>query len=352
MKIVEVRLDRVVVPAITPPFRWRDGLPGSEPELVGGVLRILTDEGTEGVVLTQRGVIIEDLVNRRLRGELVGADPLDREWLWHRMWEVDRLEELPIYAFGLVDTALWDLAGKACGVPTYKLLGGYRSSIPAYASTVTFATTEEYLDVADQCLELGYQAIKLHAWGDAKLDARLAEAVRAHVGDDIDLMFDGSAGYDLADGVYLGRALSAAGYRWYEEPIREFSVSAYRWLAQRVEVPLLVGETSDGIHMNMADFIASGCATYVRTGTLYKGGFTGAMRIAHTADSFRLRAEVHGGGLANVHLCMSMPNTTYYESLVVSNPVVREPLVGPDGLVLAPTRPGIGYEGAGLTPYG
>jgi L-alanine-DL-glutamate epimerase-like enolase superfamily enzyme len=61
---------------------------------------------------------------------------------------------------------------------------------------------------------------------------------------------------------------------------------------------------------------------------------------------------VHGVGLANVHLCMSMPNTTYYESLVVSNPVVREPLVGPDGLVLAPTRPGIGYEGAGLTPYG
>ncbi|MCU1492558.1 MAG: Mandelate racemase/muconate lactonizing protein [Acidimicrobiaceae bacterium] len=351
MKIVEVRLERLVVPAYSPPFRWRDGLPGSEPELVGGVLRILTDEGVEGIALTQRGVIVEDVLDRRLRDELVGADPLDREWLWHRVWEIDRLEELPVYALGLIDTALWDLAGKAFEVPTYKLLGGYRSAIPAYASTVTFASIEEYLDVADQCLELGYRAIKLHAWGDARRDAQLGEALRAHVGDDVDLMYDGSAGFDLADAVYLGRALGGAGYRWYEEPMREFSISAYQRLAERVDVPLLVGETSDGVHMNMADFIISGCATYVRTGTLYKGGFTGAMRIAHTADSFRLRAEVHGGGLANLHLCMAIPNTTYYESLVTSNPVAREPLVDSDGLVHAPTGPGIGFGEDELTPY-
>ena len=76
--------------------------------------------------------------------------------------------------------------------------------------------------------------------------------------------------------------------------MREFSVTAYRWLAERVDVPLLVGETSDGSHLNTADFIASGCATYVRTSANHRGGMTGAMRIAHLADSFRLRAEVHG----------------------------------------------------------
>lgn len=351
MKITGARMERIVVPAYSPPFRWRDGLPGSEGELVGGILRILTDEGIEGVAFTQRGVIVEDVLHRRLRDEVVGADPFDREWLWHRIWEIDRIEELPVYALGLVDIALWDLAGKAFEVPTYKLLGGFRSALPAYASMVTFGSVEEYLEVADQCLELGYRAIKIHAWGDARRDARLSEELRAHVGGDIDLMYDGSAGFDLADAVYLGRALAAAGYRWYEEPIREFSISAYQWLAQRVDVPLLVGETSDGVHMNMADFIASGCASYVRTGTVYKGGFTGAMRIAHTADSFRLRAEVHSGGLANLHLCMSIPNTTYYESHVTSNPAVREPLVDSDGLVHAPTRPGIGYGEEELTPY-
>jgi L-alanine-DL-glutamate epimerase-like enolase superfamily enzyme len=165
--------------------------------------------------------------------------------------------------------------------------------------------------------------------------------VRAHVGPDVDLMYDGSAGFDLPSAVYVGHALAEAGYRWYEEPMREFSVTAYRWLAERVEVPLLVGETSDGSHLNTADFIASGCATYVRTSANHRGGITGAMRIAHLADSFRLRAEVHGPTEPAVHLCMAIPNCTYYESLVTSNPVRRESRVGPDGLVHAPAEPGI-----------
>ena len=201
--------------------------------------------------------------------------------------------------------------------------------------------SEEFLEVADQCLELGYPAIKLHAWGDARADAELCQRLRDHVGPDIDLMYDGSAGFDLPDAIYLGRALSEANYRWYEEPIREFSITAYKWLSERVDVPLLVGETSDGSHLNTADFIASGCATYVRTSANHRGGMTGAMRIAHLADSFRLRAEVHGPTETAVHLCMAIPNCTYYESLVTSNPATREARVGPDGLVRAPTEPGI-----------
>jgi L-alanine-DL-glutamate epimerase-like enolase superfamily enzyme len=240
--------------------------------------------------------------------------------------------------------ALWDLAGKAAGLPVYRLLGGYRTSIPAYASTVTFGSIEEYLDVADQCLALGYAAIKLHAWGDARQDARLCHALRAHVGDDVPLMYDGSAGFDLPDALYLGHALAEAGYLWYEEPMREFSITAYKRLADAVRVPLLVAETSDGAHMNTADFIAAGCAAFVRTSAEFKGGVTGAMRIAHLADAFRLRAEVHGGGVVHTHLCMAIPNTTYYESLVMTNPVVREAAVDEHGLIHAPEGPGFGYE--------
>ena len=177
--------------------------------------------------------------------------------------------------------------------------------------------------MADQCLALGYPAIKLHAWGDARRDAALCQAVRTHVGDAVPLMYDGSAGFDLPDAVYVGHALAEAGYLWYEEPMREFSITAYRRLAEMVRIPLLVAETSDGAHMNVADFITAGCATYVRTSAGFKGGITGAMRIAHLADAFRLRAEVHGGGLVHAHLCMAIPNTTYYESLVMVNPVVR-----------------------------
>ena len=344
MKIVDVFVQLVNVAPVQPAFAWRYGLPGSGDGHTAGWLVIETDEGHRGYALVGRGVILKDLVDRRIRGELIGADPLRREWLWHRMWELDRIEEFPIYVQGAVDEALWDIAGKVAGLPVHELAGSFRDAIPAYASTVTFGSIAEYLDVADQCLELGFPAIKLHAWGDVRKDARLCEALREHVGPDVPLMYDGSAGFDLLDAVYMGRVLSDANYLWYEEPMREFSIGAYQRLGERVDVPLLVAETSDGAHMNTADFIASGCATAVRTSSVFKGGITGALRIAHLADSFLLRAEVHGGGLAATHLCMSIPNTTYYESLVHSNPVRRAPEVDANGLVHAPTGPGIGHE--------
>jgi L-alanine-DL-glutamate epimerase-like enolase superfamily enzyme len=345
MRITDVHAEVVDAPA-GPSYRWRKGIPGSSPAGTRAVIRVMTDSGIDGVAYARRGNVVADIITSRLRDELVGQDPLQREFLWHRVWEVDRIEELPIYALGVLDVALWDLAGTAPGIPVYQLLGGFRASIPAYASTVTFSSVEEYLDVADQCLALGYPAIKLHAWGDAREDARLCAALRAHVGDDVPLMYDGSAGFDLPDAIYLGHALTDARYLWYEEPMREFSINAYRILSENVRVPLLVAETSDGAHMNAADFITQVSPAFVRTSAGFKGGITGAMRIAHLADAFRIRAEVHGGGVVNRHLCMAIANTTYYESLIYSNPVQREPAVGDDGHVQAPTQPGIGYEPA------
>jgi L-alanine-DL-glutamate epimerase-like enolase superfamily enzyme len=360
MKITHVEVHRIDVPAASPPFRWRDGLSGSAPVGDGAVLHIGTDEGAEGVAVFARPgahSTLRDLVDRVFRAELLGVDPFQREWLWHRVWELDRIHELPLPTLGLIDIALWDLAGRYHGEPVWRLLGGFRDAIPAYASTSTFASIAEFLDVADQCLELGYRGIKLHAWGDARRDAELCLALREHVGPNIPLMYDGSAGFDLPDAIRLGRALSEADYLWYEEPMREFSISAYQRLAETVDVPLLVAETSDGAHMNAADFIRAGAATFgVRTGTTLRGGITGAMRTAHLADAYRLRAEVHGSDIPNHHLCMAISNTTYYESLVTSVNVVRERHVDDQGLVHAPTGPGIalpldfGY-GSQLLPF-
>jgi len=344
VKITSVDVVLVEEPAVNPPFRWRDGVPGSEPDRVEGWLVIGTDEGVVGYGHSIRGVILEDVVGRRLRDELLGADPLAREYLWHRGWELDRIEEFQIYVQGAVDTALWDIGGKVANAPVHQLLGRYRSEIPAYASTVTFETIDDYLEVIDQCLELGYPAIKLHAWGDAERDAKLARAVRDHVGPSVPLMFDGSAAYDLLDAIRLGHALTDCDYLWYEEPMREFSIGAYSRLAERVPIPLLVGETSDGAHMNTADFIASGCAVGVRTSTSLRGGITGAMRIAHLADAHLMRAEVHGGGLPHIHLCMAIRNNSYYESLVITQPAQREWCVDAHGMVHAPEAPGIGWE--------
>jgi L-alanine-DL-glutamate epimerase-like enolase superfamily enzyme len=342
MNIAAIDVELIPLSAVTPAFAWRRGLRGSHGARTTAVLRVTTEDGATGEAYHEwSGPMLADIVDRVLREELVGERADRREWLWHRLWELDRTEEFPIWLFGVVDVALWDLEAKRLGVPVHRLLGTYREAIPAYASTTTFSTIEEYLDVADQCLELGYSAIKLHAWGDARADAELCQRLRGHVGSDVALMYDGSAGFDLASAEYVGRALGEAGYLWYEEPMREFNVTAYRWLAERVDVPLCVGETSDGSHYNTADFIAAGCASYVRTSANHRGGMTGAMRIAHLAESFQLRAEVHGPTEPAVHLCMAIPNCTYYESLVTSNPATREPRVGADGLVRAPTEPGI-----------
>ena len=215
------------------------------------------------------------MIERGIKHDLIGLDPLMKEYLWHRVWELDRLEETPIYGLGLIDIALWDLNAKVANMPLYKMLGGFRDRIPVYASTVTYSTIEEFLEIADQCLELGFRAIKLHAWGDPKQDAKLGQALRNHVGPDIELMYDGSAGFDLVDAIYVGRALGEAGFFWYEEPMREFNIDAYRRLRDKVDIPLLSGETSDGAHFNIADFIAFNACEMVRTSTHFKGGVTG-----------------------------------------------------------------------------
>ena len=125
--------------------------------------------------------------------------------------------------------------------------------------------------------------------------------------------------------------------------MREFSVPAYQRLGEAVRVPLLVAEASDGCHYNTASFINQVRCEFVRTGAHFRGGITGAVRTAHLAESFGIRADVHGGGLPNIHLCMAIPNTTFYEALVAGNPVHCDKAVDAEGYARAPEEPGIGF---------
>jgi len=343
MKIVDVRGYSVTEP-VHHQFVWRTGLPGSGETIEWTWLHLVTDEGIDGFSRIMRGAISLDLIRRRIKEWLIGQNPLQKELLWHQMWEIDRIEEFPMYFLGAVDVALWDITAKAAGLPLFQLLGGYRDEIPAYASTVTFATTEEFLDVADQCLDYGYRAIKLHAWGDARRDARFCQDLRKHVGDEIALMYDGSAGFDPYEAFYVGQACEEAGYYWYEEPMREFSIGAYRRLCEDLRIPVLSAETSDGSHYNAADFISHGAADMIRTSVHYKGGFTGGLRVAHLADAFQMNAEVHGAGLDNLHLGLAIPNNTFFESFIPCNPIEVDPLVERGGTVRAPSSPGVGWD--------
>lgn len=348
MKITALEIEHYEVE--TTAFGWRDGLIGRP----GGkgretLLRVKTDEGIDGLVWVSHPAITEELVRRCFAPMFTGADPLMREKLWYEVWERDRLEEFPMYALGFVDVALWDIAAKAAGLPAYKLLGGHKARAKAYASTVTVPTLDDYLRLADRCLARGYQAIKLHVWGRLRDDVLLVRKLRRHVGPDVELMLDGSAGYNLEESVRLGRAMEEEGYLWLEEPMREFNLLAYESLCRTLDIAVLAAECTDGCHFNAGEWLLRGACDRLRTSWFYKGGLTGALKTAHLAESFQVQADVHGCGLGSLHLICALPNSLYYESLVPEECVADATAAGrvlpdADGWVYAPDTPGIGWE--------
>ena len=307
------------------PYDWQVDRPGSDDGRGLGmqqmcVLRIQTDGGIEGHgVVGGRGLPVLDVVKRRFGHILLGMDPLNTEYLWQRMWDIDRLEEFPLYAQGIADLALWDLKGKLAKLPVYQLLGGYRDEIPAYASTTSYDTEEEYLRVIDAALDEGYRSIKLHLrYRDVKTNAALCRRVRQHVGDEIELTLDASALWEYTDSLWFGRRLEELQFAWYEEPMREFDLESYARLCRDLDIPILACETPDGVHWNAGEWIRRGALDIMRTSTHYKAGLTGGVKIGHLAESYGMYAEVHGGGPANLHLGLALPNNRYYEDLVIS----------------------------------
>jgi L-alanine-DL-glutamate epimerase-like enolase superfamily enzyme len=337
-----------------PKFIWRNGLAGSHGDIPRGtkprkaVIRMETDSGLFGTIEIGRGDGVMDLVRRRY-GSFVGENPLLTERMWHLVWEVDRVEEIHMRALGLLDQLCWDVKSQKAGMPIYQMLGGHDRKVPAYASTVTWPTLEDYERYIKLCMDLGFTAFKLHAWGDVKRDIALSRALRRWTGPDADLMFDGSAGWDYVDAIEVGLALQDEGFLWYEEPMREFYLGSYAKLCDKLTIPVLAAETSDGVHWNMASWIEARALDMTRVSTFYKGGFTGAMKIAHMSESFGMRAQVHGMGLENAQLCAAISNNDYYEQLVMNEEQIRGlehlgPLAIKDGVLTVSDEPGLGYR--------
>jgi len=148
-----------------------DGTPLDQKPLAG-VLRVDTDSGITGSVKVGDGESLASLTRRRLKA-LIGEDPLLTERLWTRIWEIDRIEEMPMHSLGLIDLAAWDIKSRAANMPVWKMLGGVGARIPAYASTVTWDTMEEYEWHIKECIDEGFVALQAARLGDWKEDARL-----------------------------------------------------------------------------------------------------------------------------------------------------------------------------------
>ena len=330
-----------------PYFHWCDDLPVPPTTVTSPFLRIVTDEGVEGHCLGAADVV--DAGINSVGKLLVGEDPLNRERIWHRFWKAARWRGYQ-GRLGTVDVALWDLFGKLTGQPVYQLLGGFRDEIPAYASTLTLDSVEEYEDLALQCVEKGYSAIKLHVWGKAKKDLSACRIVRKAVGDEIVLMLDSSSMYTLEEAEWMGRALEEMSDYWFEEPIDHFNLTGLAELRKKLRIPLAVAESTNGSVYDAATHLKLGTGEIVITDPLFKAGFTGSIKTAHLWEAYGLRCAVHGSDVACLHAALAIPSCRYFKSWVpegfLQTHGIRTPATEVDahGIVRPWQTPGLGIE--------
>lgn len=328
---------------------------------------IRTDDGLEGRYVTHwvgsASALGQTLM---LAPRLLGRNPEHREAIYDDLKREARAHDH--MGHGPLDIALWDLVGRKYGASISSLLGAYRDRLPTYASTHHGQDTpggldsiEAYADFAVACKQQGLPGFKIHGWqdGDRRREARVIGAVRKAVGDDMEVMSDLSCKLrTYADALYVGRACDDNGCLWYEDPYRDSGVSVIgqKMLRENLKTPLLVSKHIRGPEQKAAFALAGGC-DMINVDPEYDLGITGAMKIAHFAESIGMDLQVHGCGPAHRACIAAIRNTHFYELTLVGPgmPNLIPPVYGgdycdqlsgvsSDGHVPVPNGHGLGVE--------
>jgi L-alanine-DL-glutamate epimerase-like enolase superfamily enzyme len=286
------------------------------------------------------------------------------KWLW--------VANLPEHVASVVDNALWDLAGRAVGLPVYKLMGGARDTVKAYASTYpNIGVPRVYAEHALACKAQGYVAYKIHPhyfWDPATgtptpgrpsniaADLETINLVREAVGPDHVLMYDPWGTYmSMEEAIKVGRELERLDYLWYEHPMPEYRVESYVRLCRELTIPILSPEIAAGGVFTRAEWILRGAGDMTRIDVM-RGGVTGARKTTVVAEAFGLRCEIHMAGWGNLQVLGATPEDTseYYEKGLMAPGVdIDAPLgylrsipdgIDADGRVHLPRGPGMGYD--------
>lgn len=320
-------------------------------------LQIKTDEGIEGHAFAwggRSGQATAHLIGSIIRPLLIGEDPLNREFLWQKVRQMDRWWGfLPIYAHGPVDVALWDIGAKAAGLPLYRFLGAYRTKLPAYASSLILPTTEEFIQQAKQYRAMGYRAYKIHPWGDPIRDVEAYRALRSELGTEMVLMTDPVAGYTQQQALRIGRELEKLNYHWFEEPLSDYDLYGYQELSRALDIPIAGVESSSGGLFGTTQYLTQRAVDIVRSDVSWKGGVTGLMKTAALCEAFGVSCEIHTTtnallDAANLHVSCAIRNCEYFEILIPQDPFcfgVKNPIrIDSEGFVHAPEGLGLGME--------
>lgn len=312
-------------------FRWT-GLPrvtytrnatGADGEGRLGLVTVTTDAGICGHAFLGASFRPVDIDARGLIDNLkpivLGQNPLDRERLYKEMMTQNR--SIMFRPIGAMDVALWDIAGKVAGLPIYRLIGSCRESLPAYASSATLGSIEEYEQQALEAKAAGYHAYKAHPPKDRSLHIPLLRRLREVVGDDYGLMYDPAAIYSYGEAVKIGRVLEELDYLWFEDPLPVDDAYNLSKLCAELDIPVMSTEYAWGGFLGYASWITQRATDALRGDVALKGGITGVLKSAHLAEAFNMKYELHHGGnslnnLANAHVALGISNCDYFEVIL------------------------------------
>jgi L-rhamnonate dehydratase len=323
-------------------------------------LRLKTNADVQGLYgpIDQEAAIF---VDRYFRPRLIGQDPLAVEAFWDRMFRADRHSRGSHFLMGLsaVDNALWDLRGRLLNLPVYRLLGGSRQTVRAYASCLGFSQEPAALQAKARALKAeGYEHQKWfvrdrgpkHGPSGVSQDVAVVRLLREAVGPDVDLMFDAFWQWDLPYALAWARRAEPYFPRWIEEPVQTANLDAFIELSRETSIPVATGEHFYS-RFDVHKFLKADAIQVVQADPEWCGGVSELVKICTLASVHGVHVIPHGHSLhAAMHVVASQPEevcplveyliqkmSTYYTfEKHQPRPV--------NGLITLPDRPGFGIE--------
>ena len=327
---------------------------------------IETDEGISGLGeagITGRELAVQGALEH-FKPLLIGQDPFRIEHIWQVLFRGGFFpaQRILTAAMAAVDIALWDIKGKALGVPVYELLGGrVRDRVLTYNHNIG-RSVEELVECCQRSVEEGWKVLR---WGLAHRPGHVLEpddavrtaivefeALRLALGDEVKLAIDVHTRLNLADALWLCQAVEQYRPYFIEDPLRVENAQTYRNLRNRTTAPLAAGEQYSS-KWEFRQVIEEELVDYARVDLCVCGGITEAKKIAAMCETHYIDLAVHNpiGPVATsafLHLSLSVPNFAVQElprkpgtsmpDLVLNQPAWE------DGYLLPPTAPGLGIE--------
>ena len=294
-------------------------------------LKLTTQDGITGLgdaTLNGRELAVASYLQDHVAPLLIGRDARRIEDTWHYLYKGAYWRRGPVTmtAIAAVDTALWDIAGKALGVPVHQLLGGRARDRVLVYGHASGTDIDDTVRAAEHYAELGYQAIRAQAgvpglastygvgrgdlyyepaepgmppenlWSTERYLAsapRLFERLRAELGPDVHLLHDVHHRLTPIEAARLGKDLEPYHLFWLEDPVPAELQEGFRWIRRHTTTPLAVGEVFSSIH-DCQTLITEQLIDYIRTTVVHAGGITHLRRIAHLAELYHVRTGSHG----------------------------------------------------------